>query len=121
MAPSAITRGPLGIAGAIGFVGLFAVTIHGFVLGPRLIGLVGPLTVRTSVSGPTVGRAAIVSLAHHLLVTASCALVGLAMETWIWPALTAPPLLLGAAHALLLRRARATLDRLDRDDACQPA
>jgi hypothetical protein len=119
VAASAVGRGlhgVPGILGVLGFLGLLAVTIHGFLIGPCLIGLVSPLTVRTSTSSLTVARAATRSLAHHLFVIVSCALLGLGMDTPIWPAVAAPPVLVGAAHAILLTRARVTLDRLDRLD-----
>lgn len=104
----------------IGAIGLLVAVIRGCVVGPRLAGAVRALTVRTSDSAGSVGAVARQSLIHHALVAAAIYLVSSGAGADPVAYVCAIPCAIGAAQAVLLLGARATLARLDREDAATP-
>ncbi|HKE19048.1 MAG TPA: hypothetical protein VKB80_29440 [Kofleriaceae bacterium] len=105
-----------GVAFAAGTAGMVAATVRGFALGGRLMGLVQVLAARRATSADDVGRLARQSFAHHALVAASFALVVGASGDPPFFLLAAVPCAIGAGQAALLRAARSTFVRLDRED-----
>jgi hypothetical protein len=99
----------------LGAIGLLIASCHAFWFGGRLIGLVGPLVVRTECSATRVDTMRLVSTWHHALVTAS--FVVLSADAGMKPLLVSMiPCAIGFAHVFLLARARAALARLDGED-----
>lgn len=102
----------------LGVAGLGVAIVCGCIIGPRLVGAVHVLSVRHARSAGKVASLARQTLVHHVLVAASLALLcsGAGGDP-ILHAFYAIPCAMGAAQAALLLGARATLARLDREDA----
>jgi hypothetical protein len=103
---------------ALATAGLVVAVIRGFTVGTRLMLAVNVLAARTADSVESVRRVARQSLFHHALVATVLVLFGFsARADAIFFALFFIPCAIGAAQAALLLGARATIDRLDREDA----
>ena len=102
---------------ALGVLGLLVAVIRGYMVGPRLVRMVRALAVRTPDSAGSVGSVARQSLFHHVLVAAALGVLcsGAGADPIAYAC--AIPCAIGAAQAALLLGARATLARLDREDA----
>jgi hypothetical protein len=101
---------------ALGTAVLFALSVRGFAIGARLMGMASVLAVRRVDSAARAGQVARESLVHHALVGAGLALwlgkVGLVGLLFI-----TIPSAIGAGQAALLLVARRVLHRLDSEDA----
>jgi hypothetical protein len=114
-----VAEGVLAGVGAVLFLG---VTLYGFFIGPRLMGLVSDLVVRTRDSGERIERVAKATLAHHALVAASMLLLSAGADLWHLLGWSGIPCAIGLAHGGLLLRASALFAALDRDDrSAQPS
>lgn len=103
---------------ALGTGGLIVTIIRGSMVGLHLMGAVNVLAARKPDSVESVGRVARQSLFHHALAAALLGFFGLVADADpIFFALFALPCAIGSAQAALLLGARATIARLDRDDA----
>jgi hypothetical protein len=110
-----------GVLAGVGVVLFIGVTLHGFLIGPRLMALVSDLVVRRPEAAERIERTAKATLGHHAAAAASTLFLSVGADLWHLLGWTGIACAIGLAHGGLLLRARRVLAAIDRDDRAAAA